>query len=104
MLNTAANFLFLLLLRDDIQSELFHHLSRDGGEADWPVVSWVLLLAIFEDWSDTGFSPVLGHFCCSPRPFKMMESGSAMTPAAPSALVGASHWGPLNLCVFSLFK
>jgi len=26
--------------------------SRDGGEADRPVVPWVLLLALFEDWSD----------------------------------------------------
>jgi len=63
------NLLFLHLLRDDIQNELFHHLSQDGGEADRPVVPWVLPLALFEDWSDNGFPSVLRHFC-SPRPFK----------------------------------
>jgi len=36
------------LLNDDIQNELLHHLSRVRGEADRPVVPWVLLLALFE--------------------------------------------------------
>jgi len=58
------------LLRDCIQSELFCHLSRDEGEADPPVVPWVLLLALFEDWSDMGFPPVLRHFSCSSGPLK----------------------------------
>ena len=53
MLTTPDNLLFLLFLNDNIQNELFHHLSRDGGEAGWHVVSWVLLLAHFEDWSDS---------------------------------------------------
>ena len=70
MLATPGNFLFLHLLHDGLQNELLRHLSRDGGEADRPVVSWVLLLALFEDWSDTGFSPVLRHLSCPPGPFK----------------------------------
>jgi len=68
MLTTPGN-LFLHLLDDDLQNELFHHLSWDGGKADWPVVPWVPLLALSEDWSDTGFSPVRGHFFC-PGPFR----------------------------------
>jgi len=59
MLTTPDNLLVLHLLRDDICNELFHHLSRDGGEADQPVVPWVLLLALFEDWSDNGSPQVL---------------------------------------------
>ena len=51
MLTTPDNLLFLLLLNDAMQNELFHHLSWDGGEAEWPVVPWVLLLALFEYWS-----------------------------------------------------
>ena len=43
MLTTPDNLLFLHLLRDDMQNELLRHLSRDGGEADWPVVPWVHL-------------------------------------------------------------
>ena len=31
MLTTPDNLFFLHLFRDDIQNELFHHLSRDGG-------------------------------------------------------------------------
>jgi len=61
MLTTPDNLLFLHLLDDDLQDELLHHLSQDGVEADRPVVSWVLLLALFEDWSDIGLSPVLGQ-------------------------------------------
>jgi len=34
-----------------IQNNLLHHLSRDGSKADWPVVFWILLLALFENWS-----------------------------------------------------
>ncbi|KAJ7425810.1 hypothetical protein WISP_20201 [Willisornis vidua] len=44
--------------RDDIQDELVHYLSMDKGEANWPVVSWVFLFTLFEDWSDIGFAPV----------------------------------------------
>ena len=38
MLTTPYNLLFLHLLDDDLQDELLHHLSRDGCEADRPVV------------------------------------------------------------------
>lgn len=34
-----------------------HHLPEDGGETDQPVVSQVLFLAFFEDWSGIGFPP-----------------------------------------------
>jgi len=34
------------------------------------MISWVLLLALFEDWSDTGFSPVLRHLSYPPGPFR----------------------------------
>ena len=46
MLTTPGNLLFLHLLVDDLQDKLLHHLSQDGGEADRPVVPWVLLLAL----------------------------------------------------------
>jgi len=59
MLTTPDNLLFLHLLDDGLQDKLLHHLSRDGGEADRPVVPWVLRLALFEDWRDIGLSPVL---------------------------------------------
>jgi len=70
MLTTPDSLLFLHLLRDDIQKELLYHLSSDGGEADQPVVLWVFLLALFEDWSEIDFSSVLRNFSCSPVPFK----------------------------------
>jgi len=55
MLTTPDNLLFLHLLNDDLQNELLHHFSWDGGEADRPVVPWDLLLTLFEDWSDICF-------------------------------------------------
>ena len=47
MLTTPDNLLLLHLLNDDLQNELLHHLSQDRGEADRPVVPWVLLPASF---------------------------------------------------------
>jgi len=34
------------LLGDDIQNKLLHHLPREEDEADWPVVSQLLFLAL----------------------------------------------------------
>ena len=70
MLTTPDDLHFLHLLDDDLQIELLCHLSWDEGKTDRPVVPWVLLLALFEDWSDIGFSPVLGLLSCLPGPFK----------------------------------
>lgn len=61
MLTTPDDLLFFYLRGDDLQNDLFHHLSSDGSEADWPVVSWVHLLALFVDRSNTDFPPVISH-------------------------------------------
>lgn len=70
MLAKFDNLLLLHVLGDDLQNELFHHLSRGGGEVDWPTVSWDLLLDLFEDWSDTDFLTVLRHLSSFPWHFK----------------------------------
>lgn len=66
MLTTPVQILFLQVHRDDIQYELSHHLSSDRSEADYLVVSWVLLLALLENLGVTGFITVLRHLCHSP--------------------------------------
>ncbi|XP_039917302.1 uncharacterized protein LOC120751450 [Hirundo rustica] len=56
----APNFAHLqtvVCIPDDIQDELLEHLSRIGGEADWPVVFWIFNVALFEEWNDSGFPP-----------------------------------------------
>lgn len=40
---------------------MFYHLPEDEGGADGPVVSWVLLAALFEDWCDGDFPPEVRH-------------------------------------------
>ena len=70
ILTTPDYLLFFHLLDDDFQNELLHHLSQNWGKADWPVVPWVLLLALSEVWSDIGLSPVLRHLSCPPGHFK----------------------------------
>lgn len=60
----------LHMLRNGLWDELFHHLSWVGGEADSSTVSWVLLFALFEDWSDTGLLSVLRHRSCPSWPLK----------------------------------
>jgi len=61
MLITPDNLLLFHLLGDGTQDKLFQHLSRDEGDADWPVVSQILLL---------GYPLVFRHLSYSPRPFK----------------------------------
>ena len=84
------------LLRDDIQNKLFHHLPRDRGEADWPVVSWILLVT-FEDGMTSGFFQSSGTSPVFHDLLKVIEARQSLLPA-PSVLVGASHWGPW-ICV-----
>jgi len=64
--STPDNLLFFLLLVDDIQNKMLYHLPRTGDEADKPVASWLLLLALFEDWSGIGFPSVIRHHSCFP--------------------------------------
>jgi len=70
MLTTPDHLLLLQLPVHGIQNKVFHHLSRDGGEADWSVVSQILLLAFFEDWSDIGYPSVFRYLSHSSRPLK----------------------------------
>jgi len=58
MLITSDNLLFLHLLDDDLQDELVHHLSRDGGEADRPMHS--SLLIIYKGATITSAQPLVG--------------------------------------------
>lgn len=88
---TTLDLFFLYTLDDDLQNDLFHHFSRDRG--DWPVVSQVLL-ALFEDGSNTGLPPVIKIPPILHDFSKTMESGLA-TASAHSAPVGESHQGPM---------
>jgi len=67
---TIPDDLLLQLLEDGTWNKLFHHLSRDRSETDWPVTSWILLLALLKAGvilailQSSGTSPIL------PRPVK----------------------------------
>ena len=50
MVTTPDNLLFLHLLDDGLEDKLLHHLSKDGGEADQPLVPWVIIPSIFILW------------------------------------------------------
>ena len=49
MLTTPDNLLFSQLSGDGIQHKLFHHLSRDRGEADSPVAETIEMPALQEE-------------------------------------------------------
>lgn len=49
MLTTPSNLPVIIRLGNGFQSYLFHHVPRDQGEANWPMVSQILPLALFED-------------------------------------------------------
>lgn len=69
------------------QEGLFHRLSRDRGEADWPVVPWIFLFALLEDRSDVCILPVIRTLPSAPLPLKV---ASKWCYPAPSLPMGAS--------------
>lgn len=78
---------------DDLQNGLFHHLSRDGGQADLLVVSWVFLFALIKDGSNTGLPPVIRHLSHSPWFFRGggEQQSNKQHLSIPSELTGVSH-------------
>lgn len=70
MLTTHNNLLPFHLLGGGTQNKLFHHIPRDRDEADYRVVSWLLLTAVSEDWSNISSLPALRYHFHSLQPFK----------------------------------
>lgn len=87
-------------LRNGLQDELFRHLSRDCSEADWPVVSWILFHALFEDWGDIGLSTSPDYHNFS----KMIKGGLAVMCAISLTAHGYFPSGPMHLWMSSLPK
>ena len=58
MMTVPNDHLILDMPRDCTKDKLFHHLSRDGGEADWSIVTWAHFLTVFEDGSNTSILQV----------------------------------------------
>lgn len=40
---------------NEFKDDLLHHLPRDQSEADWPIVSWLLLLEVMGDRQEHTF-------------------------------------------------
>ena len=70
MLAAPNDPLILDMPRESTKDKLFHHLSREGGEANQPMFTRVLLLALSEGWRDI-CSPLVRrrvrHLSRSPR-------------------------------------
>jgi len=64
-LATTPDSVIFHLLEDDIK-KLFHHLLGNRDEADWPVVSQLLLFAHFKNWCASDYPPVFRHLSLSP--------------------------------------
>lgn len=58
---------------------------------NWPLVPWVLLLPIFEDWDVISFLWVLRHLFWSSWPFKGDSEWNSNEASVPSVLADASH-------------
>lgn len=66
MLTTPDDLILYYMPCDNLQNYLFHHLSWCGGEADWPVDSWILLLVYTHWWpGQVKGAPTLGTYCYS---------------------------------------
>ncbi|PKU37366.1 zinc finger rna-binding hypothetical protein [Limosa lapponica baueri] len=91
MLTTSNNFLFFNMFGDDFQNKSLHYLPKDRGEANWPVVSWVLHLALFEDWSDICLPPVLSGARGPVAHTSTCTSRIDTLPQQPASGVAYSH-------------
>ena len=102
MLTAPEKFLFFHLLGDDIQNMLFYHLPRDGDEADWPIVAWIiLLLPLLKTRAflqSSGTSSVLHDLS------KMIESSLVITSASSLGTCGCILLGPMALFESSLHR
>ena len=49
MLTAPKHLLVLHVFGNGFQGSLLHLLPRDQGEADGPIMSWILLLALLEE-------------------------------------------------------
>jgi len=89
------------LLGDDFQNKLPLHLPREG-EADWLVVSQLLLLALLQPGvilaflQSSGTTPVI---CCLTR---VIEGGLAITSAISLGTYVCIPSGPMDLCASGL--
>lgn len=101
ILAICYSFLLFQLLVMAMQNKLFHHLPgfRDG--VNWTVIYWVLLFALFKEWSDTGFPPVFTSPVLHDLS-RMTESGLAITSPSSLSNYGCITSGPMDLCASSL--
>lgn len=60
VLSPPSDFLVVHMPGNGSQDQLLHHLPRNGDEADWTLVPWVLLCVLPEDRSEI-CSPVLSQ-------------------------------------------
>jgi len=81
------------MLENGFQESSLQQLSRDQCEDDQPVVPWILLLALLEDWSNSCFLPVQpsGTGPHYHDLSKIIESALQQYQPAPSPLTAVSH-------------
>ena len=63
MMTTSDNLLVLYMPGNYLQNELLHHLSGDGGEADWPAVPFLKIGVTLDTLQSSGTSPTLHVLC-----------------------------------------
>lgn len=96
---TTHGFPALPVPANGFQDELLHHLSRDWGDADQPLVPWVLP-ALSEGRSDSGSAPVPPATTII---HTLPRAVSWWHQWGPPVLMGTSHQGPwIDICPASL--
>lgn len=88
-MQTTPNHLLLLHVLGKSFQDYLLHLPRDQGEANRPVVDWILLLDL-KNSIDTCFLESSGTSLISLKLWNITESGLTMTGPALSALMVTS--------------
>lgn len=73
--------------------------SREGDEADWPVVSCVILLSFVQAWTDGHFSDSWASLLCD---LSKLKNRLAITLAPSFSICGCIPFEPVDLWVSSL--
>ena len=104
MLTTPSHLLVLYLFTNGSQDYLLHHLPRNRGEADQPVVCWIPLLLFLKTGVTFAFSWSSGASSSRHGLSQIIKSGLTMTPASSLSSHGCTLLGPMDLRMCGLFQ
>lgn len=104
MVTTHIPLFIVLMSGNGSQDYLLHHLPRNWGEADQPIVCWIPLLLFLKIGVTFAFSWPSGASSSHHGLSQIIRSGLTMTPASSLSSHGRIPLCPMDLHMYSLYQ